>query len=72
MDKYIGGKISSLQKKKQTMINYLLLKLEEEDWHGVEDAASDIRDIEASLNTLEDVKVVFECKMEDIKMAVNF
>lgn len=31
--------------KKETMKEYLLLKIEEEDWHGVADAAMDIREL---------------------------
>lgn len=33
--------------RKRIMIEYLKLKLEEGDFHGVQDAASDIRDIES-------------------------
>ena len=33
--------------KKQVMINYLLLNVELEDWHGVTDAAVDIREMVA-------------------------
>lgn len=38
-----------LQKRKNQMIEYLLLKVEEEDWHAVQDAGSDLRDIESEL-----------------------
>lgn len=37
----------TFQEKKDIMVNYLKLKLEEEDWHGVQDAGSDLRDIES-------------------------
>jgi len=33
--------------KKQAMIDYLMLCVQEEDWHGVSDAANDIRVIVA-------------------------
>lgn len=33
--------------RKRTMIEYLRMKLDEGDFHGVQDAASDLRDIEA-------------------------
>ena len=36
-----------LKDRKNKMIEYLLLKVKEEDWHGVADAAMDIRDIES-------------------------
>ena len=31
------------------MVTYLLLKVDEEDWHGVADAAMDIREIVAEI-----------------------
>lgn len=34
---------------RMTMRKYLVEKFEDEDWHGVEDAASDLRDIDAEL-----------------------
>lgn len=37
---------------KEGMVKYLLLKVDKEDWHGVADAAMDIREIEAKLSTL--------------------
>lgn len=42
----------TLEKRKVAMVQYLLLKADEEDWHGVADAAMDIREIEAQLNLL--------------------
>lgn len=35
------------------MIAYLILKINDEDWHGVADAAMDLREIEAKLEVLE-------------------
>jgi DUF438 domain-containing protein len=35
------------EKDKEIMIQYLLLKVRQGDWHGVSDAANDIREIEA-------------------------
>ena len=32
---------------KEIMLQYLLLKVKQEDWHGVADAAMDIREMEA-------------------------
>lgn len=44
-----------LQKRKEGMVRYLLLKVDEEDWHGVADAAMDIREIEAQMYLLEEL-----------------
>lgn len=44
-----------LQKRKEGMVRYLLLKVDEEDWHGVADAAMDIREIEAQIYLLEEL-----------------
>lgn len=35
------------------MVEYLKLKVEEQDWHGVADAAMDLREIEAKLSLLQ-------------------
>jgi hypothetical protein len=43
---------------KEGMIDYLRLKLEQEDWHGVADAAMDIREIEAKLQVLKEISPV--------------
>lgn len=44
---------NELQAEKMILITYLKLKLEIEDWHGVADAAMDIREVEAKLSMLE-------------------
>lgn len=36
----------------RTMVDYLRMKLEQRDWHGVADAAMDIRELEAKLDLL--------------------
>jgi hypothetical protein len=41
-----------LIKEKEGMVQYLLLKVKKEDWHGVADAAMDIREIDAKLLTI--------------------
>lgn len=38
-----------LQDKKQVLINYLLMKTDDQDWHAVSDAANDLREIEVGL-----------------------
>lgn len=47
--------LEDLANRRATMISYLKLKLHEEDWHGVQDAASDLRDIDTEIATLERV-----------------
>lgn len=39
----------TLPDKKATLINYLLMKVQCADWHGVSDAANDLREIELEL-----------------------
>ena len=36
-----------------TVIEYLLAKAKEEDWHGVSDAANDLREIDAEVKGLQ-------------------
>lgn len=36
------------KKNREIMIEYLLLKVRQGDWHGVSDAANDIREMEAA------------------------
>jgi len=45
-----------LLRQKKSMVEYLLLKVEQEDWHGIADAAMDIREIVAKISILEDIK----------------
>ena len=47
---------NSLHKQLDRMKSYLLLKFEVGDWHGVADAAMDIREIEAKLNILKQLQ----------------
>ena len=48
-------KIGQLSSQKMGMVEYLKLKISQEDWHGVADAAMDIREIEARLSTINSV-----------------
>lgn len=45
LNKQLAQELSKLIKQKQGMVEYLELKLSQEDWHGVADAAMDIREI---------------------------
>lgn len=44
--------LEKLAARRSRMITYLQLKVEEEDWHGVADAAMDLREIDAAIETL--------------------
>ena len=41
-----------LSRARPVLIDYLRLKLDAEDWHGVQDAASDLRDLDSELDGL--------------------
>lgn len=45
-------RVAFLLRHKETLIRYCAEKMTDEDWHGVEDAASDLRDVEAELRGL--------------------
>lgn len=53
--KKINDQIEDLHIQKRQMTEYLLLKVKQEDWHGVADAAMDIREIVTRLNVLLEV-----------------
>jgi hypothetical protein len=42
----------ALHRRRVITISYLLVKAENEDWHGVADAAMDLREIDAKLEAL--------------------
>jgi len=42
-----------LQSQKRDLVQYMLSKIEWEDWHAVMDAAADIREIEAELKGMD-------------------
>jgi hypothetical protein len=50
--KEIHQKISEIENRIRFMIAYMQVKIETKDWHGVEDAGSDIRDLEAEKKAL--------------------
>lgn len=47
-------KIEKLKLNVERMKDYLRLRLDMEDWHGVQDAASDIRELVAQIKILEE------------------
>jgi len=44
--------LADLLSQRETMTDYLQLRVDTQDWHGVRDAASDIEVIEAKLTML--------------------
>jgi hypothetical protein len=45
-------RIASLEQNRAVMVGYLRMKMDAEDWHGCQDAASDLRDIDSELDGL--------------------
>jgi hypothetical protein len=45
-------RIAKLVEQRKVMFDYLLLRVELQDMHGIQDAASDIREIDAKLAIL--------------------
>jgi hypothetical protein len=50
--KEIHEKIREIENRIRFMLAYMQVKIEMRDWHAVEDAASDIRDLEAEKKAL--------------------
>lgn len=55
----ISERINSANERRSRMIDYLLLKVEEQDWHGCADAAMDLRDIENQILALTELQEVW-------------
>jgi hypothetical protein len=47
-------RIAQLEGHRALMVTYASHRLEEEDWHGVMDAAADLREIDTELRVLRD------------------
>lgn len=45
-----------LERQRALVCDYLAMRLELEDWHGVQDAASDIREIDARIAQLKEAE----------------
>ena len=50
-------KMEKLRESIVVMEEYMRIRMEMRDWHGVMDAAADLRELESSLRTLEQVEV---------------
>jgi hypothetical protein len=48
--------IVELERRKVGLVAYCQIKLDAADWHAVQDAASDIRELDAKLELLKDGK----------------
>lgn len=44
-----AARLHELASRRRLMISYCEMKIREEDWHGVADAAMDLRDIDAEV-----------------------
>lgn len=52
---YLASRLAYIKSSRETMEEYLHLKITEEDWHGVADAAMDLRDLEAEKKTFKSI-----------------
>ena len=48
--------MSPIQQRK-VYVDYLLMKVQQADWHGVSDAANDLRELEARFPALKDEEI---------------
>lgn len=46
---------SRLEVERSALLDYLMAKYHNEDWHAVQDAASDLRDIDCKISVIEKV-----------------
>ena len=58
LEAILNLKIKNISEKKAKMIGYAQLKLDERDWHGLADAAMDLRDLEAEINAILEMKTL--------------
>lgn len=49
----VSERYIEIHTQKDLMITYLNMKIKQQDWHGVADAAMDLRDLEAELKGLD-------------------
>lgn len=54
----IEERIAQMKAKRARLVAYLIDKVSDEDWHGVADAANDLRELDATLYALAWVLVV--------------
>jgi len=49
-------RLTDLERLREKTIDYLRAKVGDEDWHGVSDAANDLREIDVELRVLSAIK----------------
>lgn len=59
MNNILKDRIGRLEEKIQGLIIYMEQKIDDRDWHGVADAAMDIRDLEAKKEVYKDEEHIF-------------
>jgi hypothetical protein len=52
--------LMGLRAEREILIAYLKMKVEIEDWHGIADAAMDIREVDAKISVLRDIHSLLE------------
>lgn len=67
VDIFRASKILQLNAQRQLMIEYLNMKIAISDWHGVADAAMDLREIDAMLGLLNAVQKERLEQMAEVK-----
>ena len=48
------GELAKLRASREVMISYMIDKMQGQDWHGVMDAAADLREIDAKIEVFRD------------------
>lgn len=49
-------RITKLKIRKSLYVDYLKDRVDAEDWHGVQDAGSDLREVEEQISLLQEIK----------------
>ena len=68
----LNTKIRNLKDNRIVLVNYLKMEVRIEDWHGVQDASSDLREVDSEIEALEAVKrgdIILT--LPDTKMNIN-
>jgi len=52
----VKTQLQDLERQVKQLVDYVCLKIEQTDWHGVSDAANDIRELEAQIKLLKELE----------------
>jgi len=52
----VKTQLQELERQVKQLVDYVYLKIEQTDWHGVSDAANDIRELEAQIKLLKELE----------------